>query len=89
MAEQGSDKRDAGKLRYRTVFTEDAVSSDALEAAERLFARWVARGLAARTREALDPVPVSASGAGRADADGGAPAPSASRTGRTERTHYT
>jgi len=89
MPEQGSDKRGTGKLHFRAVFTEDALSSDALEAAERLFARWVARGFVASNREALDPALGLASGPGREDADGAAPACHMGRRGRTERTHST
>ena len=48
MPEQGSDKRGAGKLRFRAVFTGDALSAADLESAEGMFARGVVRGFAAR-----------------------------------------
>jgi len=89
MPEWRSDKRCPGKLRFRAVFTEDALSADALAAAERLFARWVARAFVASNREALDPALGRASGPGREDADGAAPACPVGRRGRRERTHST
>jgi hypothetical protein len=55
MAEMGSGKRSTVKPRFRAVFTEEALSSDTLEAAERLFARWVVRSFAARGSEASAP----------------------------------
>ena len=89
MPERRSDKRGPGKLRFWAVFTEDALSADALEAAGRLFVRWVARGLVATNRETLDPAPGLASSSGRENAHGAAPAPHVGRTGRNARTRST
>jgi hypothetical protein len=89
MPERRSDKPGPGKLRFRAVFTADALSADALEAAGRLFARWVARGSAASNREALDPALGLASGLGRENAHGTAPARHVGSESRTERTHST
>jgi hypothetical protein len=89
MPARRSDKPGPEKLRFRAVFTEDALSADALEAAERLFARWVARGFVAKGPEALDSGLGLALGLGRENAHGAAPARHVGRTGRTERTHFT
>ena len=89
MPERRSDKQGTVKLRFRAVFTQDALSADALEAAERLFARWVARGFLANSREALNPVSDLASGSGRENADGAALTRHVGRRGRAERTHST
>jgi len=89
MPERRSDKPGPGKLRFRAVFTENVLTVADLESAERLFARWVARGFAARNREALDPALGLASGPGREDSDGAAPVRHVGRTGRTGRTNPT
>ena len=89
MAELGSGKRATGKLRFRAVFTEDALSSNTPEVAGRLFARWVARGFAPKNPETLDPAQGRASDTGREGSEGAAPARHLGRTGRTQRTHST
>jgi len=89
MAEMGSGRQSTVKPSFRAVFTEEGLTTDALEAAARLFARWVARGLVATNREALDPALGLASGPGREDSDGAAPARHVGRTGRTGRTNPT
>ena len=89
MPEMGSDKQRTRKLRFRAVFTEDALSADSLETAERLFARWLIRDFLAGDREALDLALGLASGPGREDSEGTAPACPVRRTGRTGRTHPT
>ena len=82
MPEQGSDKRIARKPHFRAVFTEDALSPDALEAAERLFARWVVRAFAARKSDACAPALDRMSGPQKEDAVGATdPEPSISTGG--------
>jgi hypothetical protein len=61
MPESRSDKRGTMKLRFRPIFTADALSADSLEMAERLFARWVARGLTVSNREAIGQTPATQS----------------------------
>jgi hypothetical protein len=89
MPEPGPDKRGPGKLRFRAVFTEDAVSAADMETAGRLFARWVARGFVASNREALGPALGRTSSPGREDSHGTAPACHVGPRGRTERAHST
>jgi hypothetical protein len=55
MPERRSDKPGPKKLRFRAVFTADALSADALATAARLFARWAVRALGARESEASAP----------------------------------
>jgi len=82
MPEQGSGKRRTVKLRFRAMFTEDALSSGALEAAERLFARWVVRALPARKSDACAPALDRMSGPQKEDAVGATdPEPSISTGG--------
>ena len=70
MAERGSDKPGPKKLRFRAVFTADALSADSLETAEKLFARWVVRAFAAGKSEPSPPALHGTSGPQREDADG-------------------
>ena len=55
MPEQGSGKRGTVKPGFRAVFTQDALSANAIETAERSFARWIARGFATRKSEPSTP----------------------------------
>jgi hypothetical protein len=89
MPEQASDKRRPQKVRFRAVFITDAPSPDALETAERLFARWIARGLVPESPKALRPARGREPDTEREDSAGTAPARQVGRTGRTERTHST
>ena len=89
MPEQGSDKRGPQKVRFRAVFITDAPSPDALESAERLFARWIARGYPPKDPEALRPAQGRASDTEREDSAGTAPARQVGRTGSMERTDAT
>jgi len=82
MPEQGSDKRIPQKVRFRAVFITDAPSPAALEAAERLFARWVVRAFAARKADARAPALDRMSDPQREDAVGATdPEPSISTGG--------
>jgi len=55
MAEMGSGRQSTVKPSFRAVFTEEGLTTDALEAAARLFARWMARSLAPDAPDAPDP----------------------------------
>jgi hypothetical protein len=83
MPEPGSDRGTAAKLRFRPAFTGEALSSDALEAAQRLFARWMARGFAPSGPRELDSPLGRAADPGTESADGPASGRHASHTGPT------
>lgn len=89
MPEWRSDRAGPKEVRFRAVFTDDALGADSLDAAGRLFARWVVRSFAARNPETPDPALDLTPGHGRDHADGAAPAHHVGRIGRTERTHST
>jgi len=82
MPEPRSDKQGTVKLRFRAVFAEEALGTDVLEAAERLFARWAIRALGARESEPSIPAQHGTPGPQHGEADGATdPRPSISATG--------